>query len=398
MNNKLNNKDQFLSHNHDADVGSDAGASGSADHLRRKFLSVPIKLGQLLLSYRVLQILTGTFSLFGLSKKSWAQILPFANWKKAGPPPLVWVYHTSLSSTAWGTATVMTIESNGTILIAGGTGGTVATSADNGVSWTYQAGLSGTTWGAADVNVIKWNGSFFIAGGTSGKIATSPDGITWTYRSSLAGNATWASNHVTGIAWSGSQFAAVAAGGTKAGRSSDGITWTATNYAGTTMSAGVRHLLWDGAQYVGCKNTPGGSSLAIVTSPDSTTWTTRSLSGWGLTSANDIVWTGALMVTGGDSGRVGTSPDGTTWTDQASLRTGTWGSTKINAVAWNGTTYVIAGLNGKTATSTNAVTWSYETSLSSTGWGSTDAVQVVYGTTDFFIAGGVNGKIATCTA
>ena len=38
--------------------------------------------------------------------------------------------------------------------------------------------------------VIKWNGSLFIAGGSDGKIATSPDGITWTYLPALS-TTTW---------------------------------------------------------------------------------------------------------------------------------------------------------------------------------------------------------------
>ena len=81
-----------------------------------------------------------------------------------------------------------------------------------GEVWTRQPSLQATAWSTSWVNALTWNGSVFVAGGANGNIATSPDGVTWTYQPSLRATA-WSTNTVSALAWNGSVFVAGGANG-----------------------------------------------------------------------------------------------------------------------------------------------------------------------------------------
>ena len=116
------------------------------------------------------------------------------------------------------------------------------------------------------------------------------------------------------------------------------------------------YVCTDGSQFVAV----GGSSIgtsALYTSPDGTTWTSRT-SSFGTTFINAVHGNGSLWVAGGDSGKLATSPDGVTWTQQTS----SFGSTAIYGVTWDGDEWVAVGGAGKVATSPDGVTWTQQTS------------------------------------
>lgn len=180
---------------------------------------------------------------------------------------LNWVQTNGLAiAMAGNSTTISCLESNGTILVAGGVSGKIYTSTD-GVNWLYQSGLSATSWGTAEVRTLSWNGSVFIAGGTNGITATSVDAVVWTYSNNLS------------TAWG--------------------------------LLTPTR-IISNGVVSVAC-----GTSGRIATSTDGLVWTYQSglsTTGWGTASARDMLWNGSVFVVYDGSTRIATSPDGVVWT------------------------------------------------------------------------------------
>jgi hypothetical protein len=99
---------------------------------------------------------------------------------------------------------------------------------------------------------------------------------------------------------------------------------------------------------------------------------------------------GGLYVIAGDGGHLETSPDGTTWTS----RTSTFGTSSIRGLAYGGGVYVAVGADGKIASSTNGTAWTSRTSAS---FGTGSIVGATYGNGLFVICGydGANGHLET---
>ena len=49
----------------------------------------------------------------------------------------------------------------------------------------YSDALKNTAWGSSPIRSIAYNGSVYVAGGDNGRLATSRDGVTWIFQASL---------------------------------------------------------------------------------------------------------------------------------------------------------------------------------------------------------------------
>jgi hypothetical protein len=94
----------------------------------------------------------------------------------------------------------------------------------------------------------------------------------------------------------------------------------------------------------------GGSKGIILSSPNTDTWTQRTLET--TNSINDIIYANNSFVAVGDNGTLLTSSNANTWISRTS---GT--SVDINALLYANNTYVYVGDNGAIATSSNAISW-----------------------------------------
>ena len=122
----------------------------------------------------------------------------------------------------------------------------VLTSPD-GINWT--SANPGTTNFLLTVN---WDGSQLIAAGYLGTILTSPDGINWTNRNSGT------TNSLRSVTWTGSLLVAVGAGDILT--SPEGINWAGMNSGVTNQLSSVT---WTGTQFVAV-----GYPSTIITSPE----------------------------------------------------------------------------------------------------------------------------------
>jgi hypothetical protein len=147
-----------------------------------------------------------------------------------------------------------------------------------------------------------------------------------------------------GITWSGTQLVAVSSAGSIF-TSPNGTTWTSRS-SGTDKN--LRAVVWSGSQFVAV-----GSGGTILTSPDGAAWTSRS-SGTTVSLAA-VTWSGTQFVAVGSSGTILTSGDGSNWTVQPS---GT--NAVLEGVAWSGTRFVAVGGSmtlTTVLTSTDGKTW-----------------------------------------
>jgi len=159
--------------------------------------------------------------------------------------------------------------------------------------------------------------------------------------------------------------------------SPDGTTWT-TRTSG--LSKRIIAVTYGDGLYVAV-----GQDGGITTSPDGTTWTTRT-SGFGSSPIYGVTYGDGLYVAVGDYGKLTTSTDGTTWT----TRTSGFGSSPIYGVTYGDGLYVAGGRYGKLTTSTDGTTWTTRTS----GFGSTTISGVTYGD-GLYVAVGGSGKLTT---
>jgi photosystem II stability/assembly factor-like uncharacterized protein len=117
-------------------------------------------------------------------------------------------------------------------------------------------------------------------------------------------------------------------------------------------------------------------------------WTTVATSNFGTSAINGIAANdnGTLWIAVGNNGAIRTSTDiTTTWTTVTSNS-----SDSFNSIAYGNGTWVAGGINGTLRTSTDGTTWTTQTS----NFGATVIRNVAYGN-GFFIAGGDSGQIRT---
>lgn len=129
-------------------------------------------------------------------------------------------------------------------------------STDGGLTWTNSNPFGGVL--NVFVSTAAWNGSVWVAGGQGGNLATSPDGITWTTRTSGIGGTIYS------VVWSSTLSLFVASDGTNIITSPTGVTWTLQSaVAGGQIAENGAGLLVSWAAVAG----------TIYTSTNGTTWT-----------------------------------------------------------------------------------------------------------------------------
>ena len=97
-----------------------------------------------------------------------------------------------------------------------------------------------------------------------------------------------------------------------------------------------------------------GSSTTGATSPDGTTWTSRTVVNIG--GYTSVAWNGTVYCAVGSSQTAASSPDGVTWTSRTLPSNQEW------HIAWNGTVFsALAHSNNVAATSPDCITWTSRT-------------------------------------
>jgi hypothetical protein len=214
-----------------------------------------------------------------------------------------------------------------------------------------QTSPTGTTWTAQSAPSYTWQSvcwspdlALFVAvgyNGTDGVVMTSPDGTTWTERTSPASSGQWSS-----VCWSPELDLFVATAGSGSGNrvmySSNGTAWT-------SVTAGSSNIAVCWSPELSLFVTVGST---IYTSPNGTTWTSRtnpSASSW-----QSVCWSPALsLFVAVSTNDVMYSSNGTAWTlatpAEANAWTGVCWSPELSifvAVALSGTNRVMVSLDG----------------------------------------------------
>ncbi|MEI6155139.1 MAG: hypothetical protein WCQ90_13755, partial [Deltaproteobacteria bacterium] len=273
---------------------------------------------------------------------------------------------------------------NGTLAIIG-QDGDIATSAD-GVTWVDRSVVSGNLSG------IAFGNGTFAAVGISGEKVTSADGVTWTVTQPED------EQYLSAIAFGSSGFVAVGGFGNWAEggistvvTSTDGKTWTKVLF--DLFQYNIGGIAYGNSSFVAISNDgvydPFSQFGLILTSPDGTTWTSKSLQAESSTQTylSGIGYGNNLFVAVGyntskKTGLIFTSPDGVNWTERASGV-----DSYLSAVTYGNSTYVITGTGGTILTSTDGITWKSRTS------GNTNALKSVTYANGTFVAVGESGTV-----
>jgi hypothetical protein len=232
-------------------------------------------------------------------------------------------------------------------------GARIETSKD-GANWT-----KGTVQGETDFNLITlfgttWTGSEYYAVGERNSLLASTDGNNWVVRN----EGVITDGYLKSIAGSGNALVAV---GNKGGYyapkypeilvSSDGNNWSDNIFSINILGGELRSVIWSGSQFVAVGEGRDGDHdfLLILTSPDGTNWTDRSIhSTW--IALSDVIWTGSQFVAVGGNVIV-TSSDGINWQlNTPGILQG------AKSIIYNGVRYVVAGDNG-IFVSDNLIAW-----------------------------------------
>jgi hypothetical protein len=196
--------------------------------------------------------------------------------------------------------------------------------------WVGQAAVAGTT------NMLDalYAGGLWVVGSSNGNVYYGASGYSWTAAAAVSGG-------VDGLAFGNNLYVAVGPGG-RISTSPDATTWT-------TRTSGVV-LGFNGAAYGFGKYWACGNTGTLVSSSDGTTWSTVSLG----TTADlyRVRFLNGQLVIVGQTGTLITSSDGTSFTTRT-----TGVTTQLRDVTFAASTYVAVGLGGTIITSTNLSTW-----------------------------------------
>ena len=184
------------------------------------------------------------------------------------------------------------------------------------------------------------NAVYVVAGG-GGQIMSSTNGTTWTARTSGTAST------IRGIRFANNQF--VASAGTSVVQSTDGVTWTLH----ATTGVQSEHAPAYGTQGWFVAQTPN----LYATSPDGTTWTTRTNS-ISTSSIYAATFGNGVYLMGGSNGALIRSTNITTWAAQTSG----FGTSAIFGLASGAGVHVAVGDGGTIRSSTDGITWTARTS------------------------------------
>jgi hypothetical protein len=221
-----------------------------------------------------------------------------------------------------------------------------ATSPD-GITWTTRTCVTPT--GLGWVPAAFGNGVFSVLDLDTTSAMTSPDGITWTSRTSAVAD----NNYLT--FGNGLFFAVNGIGGGQS--STDGITWTSrTPGAGNLARPDYGAGLWVVPRY---------NTTTFYTSPDLSTWTSRTVPTAQLWRGVAYGATGGFVAIARLTTVIATSPDGITWTNQTGVSSGPdW-----NNVTYGDGLYSVTPASGSSAqTSPDGITWTSRTLPASVDW------------------------------
>ena len=132
--------------------------------------------------------------------------------------------------------------------------------------------------------------------------------------------------------------------------STDGVTWTAPKYLGSSYHVWSDLIYINGQFVVVGTHALGANEGYIVSSTDGINWTavkTVGTSGW-----SAITYGNGKFVAVGYDGYITTSTDGISWTTPTTSGNNSW-----KFVTYGNGKYVAGGWNGYTANSTDGITW-----------------------------------------
>ena len=268
-----------------------------------------------------------------------------------------WTQRTS----SFGGTSINGVASNGiNLYVAVGDSGKLATSPD-GVTWTQQT----SSFGTSNISGIAYGNGVWIASGQTGKLATSTDGTTWTQRT------TGTTDYLYRCAYGNGVYAAGGANGRLISTTTPTSTWTSRT---STITGNITFLTYAPFASIWVAGCDTGTTGALASSPDATTWTARTSSvnltsgGFNSDSSNTII----CVTTGGNAtGAVQliSTTDGISYTNRT-LATGTGNNSRAVAADNSGTFICLAdnataGYWG-TNYSTNGTTWTAGTVVPST--------------------------------
>ena len=270
----------------------------------------------------------------------------------------------------------------------------------NGVSWTSSTLPANNDSSDSNWQDLAFGNNIFVAiADKNGAIAVSNDGETWEDLgkdlSAITSSDDWRK-----LAYGNGVFLALAESEVAA-TSQDGLTWTERSatvkeidilqtakdtvvdwQVGTLPSTSEWNAVTysaDDDQYVAV----AGNSIAVATSPDGITWTSRTIP-TGSDDARAIGYgNGIYVVPYYSSNDVATSSDGITWTFQSNVLNNTrdWSD-----IAFGNGTFVLVQIGTNTSEfSTNGTTWTASTLPSFTDWTS-----VAFGNGTFVTVSGVS--------
>lgn len=198
------------------------------------------------------------------------------------------------------------IEANGAIRIAVGSGGSIARSTDSGKTWSRI-----TSPATQQLNKVKFLNNLWIAVGNSGNVVTSSDGINWTKQTYIASG-----TNLQNIYYFGSAYFIYDT--TKVVRSTDAVTWT-TVYTGSYNIGG---LAYNGTAYLAFAIDTTATDTQLVYSTNGTSWSVpatgtylSSQQRFGLLMTIGTTFYG-FVITPSSSGvlhKIITSTDGVSW-------------------------------------------------------------------------------------
>jgi hypothetical protein len=204
----------------------------------------------------------------------------------------------------------------------------------SGYGWTVSANIATGT-----MNALAFGNGLYVAVGAGGRISTSPDLTTWTARTS--GTA----DNLLGAAYAFGKYWAVGNGPTVIS-STDGITWSSVTTGATNTPLNVR--------FVNGNLLIMGINGTMITSTDGTSFTVQN-TGSATDDYRDVTFGNSLYAVVGDAGVIRTSPDLSTWTSRSA---GSLGGNDINGVVWTGNRFVAVADAAETGYSTDGITWS----------------------------------------
>jgi hypothetical protein len=256
-----------------------------------------------------------------------------------------------------------------------GSGGSGGGALATGISAWYMrtSGLVGTTNGD-----VVFGASTYLIGSSNGRIATSTDTIAWTLRTLSAS----LGNNISTLAFGSNPTNTFVAAGsfTLLNTSTNGIQWTIRT-AGFDGLSSVNDVIYTGA-------TPlylaGANTRALNTSTDAISWTLRT-TGFGAAGGGNIsgiAYAAALtqkFAITGTVRAVSTSTDAISWT----VRTLGTASATMFTMSTGNNIFVTGGAGGRVFTSTNGIQWLARTA----GLGSSPTIARIRFKNNYFIAG-----------